>query len=102
MEQLIRNHSTYIPNRGEYVLASGAAAVQRLFVLHKIYAPAGRRLLLEAGLRPGMHVVDMGCGVGAVTRMLAEMVGPNGSVTGVDASEEQIEHAARYCRDGNF
>src|SRR5215471_6213709 len=82
---------------GEYALATGAAAVRRLFVLHYIYSPAGRRLLVQAGLRPGMHVADFGCGVGAVTRMLAEMVGPNGSVTGIDASEAQIDQAAKIC-----
>jgi len=90
---------TYTNNlqRGEYALASGARAVHRLFVLHNIYGPTGRRLLLEAGLRPGMHVADFGCGVGAVTRMLAEMVGAAGSVTGIDASPQQIEQASKIC-----
>jgi SAM-dependent methyltransferase len=84
-------------HKGEYALATGEAAVQRLFVLHRIYFPAGRRLLLHAGLKPGMHVADFGCGVGAVTRVLAEMVGPTGSVTGIDANGAQIEQAARHC-----
>ena len=85
-------------HHGEYTLASGAAAVRRLFVLHNIYGPAGRRILLQAGLKPGMHVADFGCGVGAVTRMLADIVGPSGSVTGIDASAEQIEQASEICK----
>ena len=32
---------------------------------------------------------------GAVTRMLAEMTGPSGSVTGIDVNEAQIETSAR-------
>ena len=84
-------------HKGEYALATGEAAVQRLFVLHSIYFPAGRRLLLHAGLRPGMRVADFGCGVGAVTKALAEMVGPSGHVTGIDADAAQIEQASRYC-----
>ena len=58
-----------------YVLATGSAAVNRLMVLHNIYSPAGCRLLIKAGLKPGMEVADFGCGVGAMTRSLAEMVG---------------------------
>lgn len=80
-----------------YALATGAAAVRRLHVLHDIYAPAGRRVLLQAGLRAGMKVADFGCGVGVVTRMLAEMVGPSGSVTGVDVNGQQLTEAAAFC-----
>lgn len=80
-----------------YALAAGAAAVRRLHVLHDIYAPAGRRALIDAGLRPGMNVADFGCGVGVVTRMLAEMVGPSGSVTGIDFSGPQLAEAAAWC-----
>jgi hypothetical protein len=39
---------------GAYALATGAAAVRRLHLLHKIYSPAGRRGLLQAGLKEGM------------------------------------------------
>jgi SAM-dependent methyltransferase len=81
----------------EYALAFGPAAVHRLLILHKIYAPAGRRLLVQAGLKRGMQVADFGCGVGAVTRMMAEMVGPSGRVMGIDVSAEQIDQAADYC-----
>ena len=89
------NHS--LANSGEYALATGAAAVRRLHVLHNIYAPTGRRFLLEAGLAEGMNVADFGCGVGAVTRMLAEMVGPWGAVTGIDVNGEQLEEARKWC-----
>jgi hypothetical protein len=36
---------------GEYALATGTTAVRRLQVLHNIYSPVGRRVLLQAGLR---------------------------------------------------
>ena len=42
--------------QGEYALATGAAAVRRLLVLHNIYSPAGRRVLLQAGLKPGIRL----------------------------------------------
>src|SRR5690242_20187067 len=87
-----------MPRNAEYVLASGANAVGRLFLLHNVYGPVGRRLLLRAGLKPGMRVADFGCGVGAVTRMLGEMVGSAGSVTGVDFSSEQVDQAIHICK----
>jgi ubiquinone/menaquinone biosynthesis C-methylase UbiE len=45
-----------------------------------------------------MRIADFGCGVGAVTRMLAEMTGPAGSVIGIDASPAQLEQAGYICR----
>jgi SAM-dependent methyltransferase len=44
-----------------------------------------------------MHVADFGCGIGAATGMLAHMVGPSGSVTGVDANGVQLDHARILC-----
>ena len=87
---------------GPYALATGPGAVRRLHLLHKIYAPAGRRVLLEAGLREGMRAVDFGCGVGAVSRMLAEIVGPSGSVVGVDVDQAQLKEAANWCAGGGL
>jgi ubiquinone/menaquinone biosynthesis C-methylase UbiE len=43
-------------------------------------------------LRPGMDVLDVGCGTGAVTRILAERVSP-GRVLGLDLSEERLSVA---------
>jgi SAM-dependent methyltransferase len=44
-------------------------------------------------LRPGMRVLDVGCGTGAITRGIAEAVGPGGSVVGVDRDPVLIERA---------
>jgi SAM-dependent methyltransferase len=91
--------SEYSPNPSEYVLATGAGAVGRLLMLDDIYAPAGKRGLLKAGLKPGMRVADFGCGVGAMTRNLAKLVGPEGSVTGIDLHEPQLVAAGNLCAE---
>ena len=83
---------------GKYTLATGKAAVRRLHILHDTYSPVGRRVLLQAGLAPGMSVADFGCGVGTVTRMLAEMVGPSGHVTGIDLSADQLAQGLEFCQ----
>jgi SAM-dependent methyltransferase len=87
---------------GKYALATGPAAVRRLHVLHNIYSPAGRRVLLKAGLKEGMKVADFGCGVGVVTRMLAQMVGSEGSVTGIDVDGAQLAEARELCEAGGL
>jgi SAM-dependent methyltransferase len=37
-------------------------------------------------LRPGMRVLDAGCGTGAISAGIAEAIGPEGHVTGIDSS----------------
>jgi SAM-dependent methyltransferase len=39
------------------------------------------------GFKPGQRVLDLGCGSGTTTFEIAKLVGPSGSVTGVDFSE---------------
>jgi SAM-dependent methyltransferase len=89
--------SNALAGPGKYALATGADAVGRLDVLHKIYSSAGQEVLLQAGLTAGMAVADFGCGPGIMTRLLASLVGPSGSVTGVDLHAAQLEQARQLC-----
>ena len=57
-----------------------------------------RRRTLEAlALRPGEAVVDVGCGPGYLVHDIAQMVGPNGRVHGIDISASMLEIAAKRC-----
>jgi SAM-dependent methyltransferase len=84
----------------QYALATGEAATHRLHVLHDVYGPGTRRLLRDAGLRRGMCVADIGCGAGIVTALLADIVGPEGDVVGVDFSGAQISEARAQIKSG--
>jgi ubiquinone/menaquinone biosynthesis C-methylase UbiE len=69
--------------------------------LHDLLAPlifAGQRrrssqLTAVSGVRPGDRVLDVGCGAGDLTRIIAGAVGPNGSAVGLDPSIETLERA---------
>jgi SAM-dependent methyltransferase len=89
--------SDALAQSGKYALGTGVDAVGRLNLLHRIYSPAGREALLEAGLKEGMRVADFGCGPGVMTRMLASLVGASGNVTGIDLYEAQLEQARHLC-----
>jgi ubiquinone/menaquinone biosynthesis C-methylase UbiE len=73
-----------------YILATGEKAVSRLDLLERIFGPATRHLLSTAGLRPGMHVAEIGCGTGLTALWVSKEVVPGGSVVGVDSSSEQL------------
>ncbi|MGE5843098.1 MAG: class I SAM-dependent methyltransferase, partial [Deltaproteobacteria bacterium] len=48
------------------------------------------------GVKPGMHVLDAGCGPGKVTSILREMIEPGGTILGADYSEEMIRYAKKH------
>lgn len=58
-----------------------------------------RAAVRAAGLGPGMTVVDVACGSGALTRELARRVGPRGRVVGVDAAAGMLRRAASHRQD---
>jgi trans-aconitate 2-methyltransferase len=53
-------------------------------------------LLKLVYIRPNLHVVDLGCGTGELTRQLAENL-PNSSVLGLDSSLEMLEKAEQFA-----
>jgi SAM-dependent methyltransferase len=84
---------------GEYVLGHSDAEVERLIAQARVYEPLTRRFLLDAGLKAGMRVLDVGCGVGDVSFLAARLVGPAGQIVGIDRSPSAIETAIRRAQE---
>jgi SAM-dependent methyltransferase len=86
-EQRNKKDETYLMGRGE-------AETRRLISQSKLYGRFTRRLLEDAGVEKGMKVLDIGTGAGDLALMAAEMVGPNGSVVGVDQDPQVLKAAS--------
>ena len=61
---------------------------------HRVYT----RLAALSSARPGDRVLDVGCGTGYFTRIMARAVAPGGTALGVDPSREAIGRARRLTR----
>jgi protein-L-isoaspartate(D-aspartate) O-methyltransferase len=56
--------------------------------------PSGLAMWIDAlEIKPGEKVLHVGCGVGYYTAIIAEVVGPQGHVIGVEVDEELAERA---------
>jgi ubiquinone/menaquinone biosynthesis C-methylase UbiE len=83
----------------EYVLGHSARELDRLSFQGTVLAPFTRHLFTQAGIVPGMRVLDVGSGSGDVSFLAAELVGDSGYVLGVDRSAAAVERAnARAIR----
>jgi ubiquinone/menaquinone biosynthesis C-methylase UbiE len=57
------------------------------------------RLLVDAGIAPGMRVIDVGCGRGDVSLLVARLVGEQGEVLGVDRDPRALVLARERVRE---
>jgi len=71
-----------------YAICGGMDGKKRLDLLARVLLPTTTELLNRAGLIRGMKCLDVGCGGGHVTILMARIVGPEGSVIGTDTDAE--------------
>ena len=83
----------------EYALGHSSRELDRLSFQGTVFAPFTRQLFTQAGIKPGMRVLDVGSGSGDVSFLVADLVGEDGHVLGVDRSAEAVQRArARAIR----
>jgi 2-polyprenyl-3-methyl-5-hydroxy-6-metoxy-1,4-benzoquinol methylase len=89
-----RPSQTRLP-RGEtdYALGRTGAEYDRLIEQAELMRPLTDRMLSAAGVCAGMHVLDVGCGVGDVSFLVSQVVGEQGSVLGVDVDAAALRVA---------
>jgi ubiquinone/menaquinone biosynthesis C-methylase UbiE len=67
-----------------YIMGRSDAEYDRLRRQATVWEPATAQVLDDIGLAAGMRCLDVGSGVGAVLRLMADRVGPSGHVAGLD------------------
>jgi SAM-dependent methyltransferase len=83
-----------------YALDNTAAEQARLNRQAAALRPMTERLFRAAGIGPGISVLDMGCGVGDVSAITAELVEITGRVVGFDRDARQVSAATARFGDG--
>ena len=86
----------------QYALGRSPKEYARLARQAEIMRPMSLRLFSEAGIHAGMNVLDLGSGAGDVAMLLAEMVGPSGSVIGLDLDHNVTQHARERAVAARF
>ena len=79
----------------DYVLGHTPIEQQRLIRQARFLAPATQHFLQDAGIVSGMRVLDIGCGMGDVTLLVAQLVGPAGRVVSIDLDQASIDTARK-------
>jgi SAM-dependent methyltransferase len=79
-----------------YSLGSSQREHERLRAQARMWETAAQRVLDQAGLSPGLRCLDAGCGPGETMRQLAQRVGPEGRVVGIDIDAALGELTVEY------
>jgi len=91
-----------MPPENHYALGRTQKEYARLSRQSALLDPLTQRLFNDAGIAPGMRVLDLGSGAGDVCMMLARMVGPEGCVIGLDHDPDAVEHARERAAAAGF
>jgi SAM-dependent methyltransferase len=83
------------PDASSYPLHVDEVELQRLRGQHEAWGDLASDLFARVPVRPGMRVLDLGCGPGFVTLELARRVGSQGQVVALDASPMWQAHLAQ-------
>ncbi|MEQ9188656.1 MAG: methyltransferase domain-containing protein [Cryomorphaceae bacterium] len=76
-----------------YILGTHNEELERLGFQHRVWADDAHELWRRANIGRGQSVLDLGCGPGFASFDLADIVGHEGSIIGVDRSKEYIRYA---------
>src|SRR5579859_168733 len=85
-----------------YMLGHSDEELWRLQKQAELWHPATHRFLEDVGIKAGMKVLDVGTGLGDVALLLADRVGPDGQVIGVDSNLKVLDVAHRRAEAASF
>jgi protein-L-isoaspartate O-methyltransferase len=77
----------------QYIFGDRAEEQRRLDAQASLLNPATERFFRASGIGPGMRVLDLGSGAGHVAVLASRLVGPDGSVLGVERDPAAVASA---------
>ncbi len=89
-------------NGANYLLAGGAAELERLQLQARVWEPAAEAFLDQIEIRPGAHCLDLGCGAMGILGPLSRRVGPAGRVVGLDQDPKQLAAARQFVQEAGL
>lgn len=90
------------PSHSDYLFAQATDEARRLKRQSEFFHRFTSAFLESAGITTGMKVLDVGTGIGEVAFMLAERVGPQGTVVGIDINPAMIDFARQQAQVAGF
>jgi ubiquinone/menaquinone biosynthesis C-methylase UbiE len=82
-----------------HLTGTGPDSYER-YQVPSVFEPLARAFLQRVALRPGQRLLDLACGTGVVARLAAAVLGPSGSIVGVDLNQAMLEVARRHTPTG--
>jgi ubiquinone/menaquinone biosynthesis C-methylase UbiE len=89
------------PHSRDYVLGSSEHERKRLTSQAAFLREATEAAFRAAGILPGMRVLDIGSGAGDVAMLAADLVGPGGSVVGLDRDPANVAFAIKRVAEAS-
>jgi ubiquinone/menaquinone biosynthesis C-methylase UbiE len=90
------------PSIDTYAMGHTSEETRRLQMRSLVWNPSTRRLFEQAGITIGMKVLDVGSGAGDVALLLADIVGPSGTVVGVEINATILDTARARVRQAGL
>ena len=81
----------------QYIFGDREEEQRRLDAQASLLNPATERFFRASGIGPGMRVLDLGSGAGHVAVLASRLVGPGGSVLGVERDPAAVASARGYA-----
>lgn len=79
-------------------MSSATTYIENALTAEPLREPVLRAVIGSLQLGPGSKGLDAGCGIGLQARLLADAVGLNGRITGIDIDSSQVAFAQDYAQ----
>jgi ubiquinone/menaquinone biosynthesis C-methylase UbiE len=80
-----------------YPIRTSSAEFDRLGMQSDLFRDDAAVMLDRLGIEPGWRCLDLCCGIGGITDVLSDKVGPGGSVVGADMDADKLAYARDWA-----